>query len=526
MRIIVPMSGIGKRFLDAGYSVPKPLIEVEGQPIISHIVDLFPGETQFHFICNSLHLETTNMESILREKVPTAVIHSVSVENRKGPVDAVLQIQDSIPNEEEIIVSYCDYGTQWDYAAFLRDMRSQNADGGIAAYIGFHPHMCHGDNYAFLKHTDKWVTDIQEKKSFTEDKMNEYASNGTYYFKSGSILKKFFQELVAREMTVNGEYYVSLVYKLMLESQLRIRVFEIQKMLQWGTPRDLEEYLHWSTYFLERKTNPMKFRGKEDYTLLLPMAGSGNRFRIVGYDTPKPLLPVSGSEMVVSAVNCLPPAKRNVFVCLDTHLKTYPIQATLQTSLPNTTVISIPTVTEGQACTCELGIQQASIEKDEPLLISACDNGAYYKVEDFYRMIDDKSIDVIVWAFTNNPTSKLYPHWYAWLDVDENKNILDISIKKQFETKHAKHCIIGTMYFRKTSLFLEGLQEIYTQNFRTNGEFYVDNLLLPLIQKGYSVKVFEVDNYLCWGTPNDYKTYLYWEEYFASKKGNSTNTVE
>jgi NDP-sugar pyrophosphorylase family protein len=520
MRIIIPMSGIGKRFLDAGYSVPKPLIEVEGQPIINHIVDLFPNETQFHFICNSLHLETTNMRSILLQKVPTAVIHTVSVEARKGPVDAVLQIQESIPDDEEVIVSYCDYGTQWEYQAFLNDMRSTGADGGIAAYIGFHPHMCHGDNYAFLQHQKKWVTDIQEKKSFTEDKMNEYASNGTYYFRSGALLKRFFQELVEKDMTVNGEYYVSLVYKLMIQAGLRVRVFEIQKMLQWGTPRDLEEYSHWSTYFLQRKTKPLEFRGLENYTLLLPMAGSGNRFRIVGYDTPKPLLPVNGTEMVVSAVNCLPPAKRNVFVCLEDHLKTYPIQSTLQSSLSTVTVVSIPTVTEGQACTCEMGIEKATIDKDESLLISACDNGAYYNLNDFYKMVDDPTIDVIVWSFTNNPTSKLYPHWYAWLDVDEDKNIRDISIKKQFQTKPSNHCIIGTMYFRKTSLFLEGLQDIYRENFRTNGEFYVDNLLLPLIRKGYTVKAFEVDNYLCWGTPNDYKTYLYWDEYFSSKKAN------
>lgn len=519
MRIIIPMSGIGKRFLDAGYSVPKPLLEVEGRPIISHIIDLFPGETEFDFICNALHLETTNMREILLRLVPNARIHSVSVENRKGPVDAVLQIADTIPNEEEIIVSYCDYGTKWDYKSFLEDMRSTNADGGIPAYIGFHPHMCHGDNYAFLKEENKWVTDIQEKKSFTENKMNEYASNGSYYFKSGSLMKEYFHKLVSKNMQVNGEYYVSLVYKLMLEDKKRVRVFEIEKMLQWGTPRDLEEYLQWSTYFLEKK--PMSFRENEPYTLLLPMAGSGSRFKIVGYDTPKPLLPVDGKEMVISAVNCLPPANRNVFVCLQSHLESYPIEKTLHENLPNTTVLSIPTVTEGQACTCEIGIQEAKLSPDEALLISACDNGAYYDVNAFYKMIDDASIDVIVWAFTNNPTSKLYPHWYAWLDVDQDKNIHDVSIKKQFETKQSKHCIIGTMYFRKTSLFLEGLQDIYASNFRTNGEFYVDNLLVPLIKKGYKVKVFEVDNYLCWGTPNDYKTYLYWSSYFNALRDNS-----
>lgn len=514
MRVVIPMSGIGKRFIDAGYTVPKPLIEVEGRPIIYHIIDLFPGETQFHFICNSLHLETTKMREILLQKVPTAKIECVDVNNRKGPVDAILQIKSKLPDDEEIIVSYCDYGTDWSYTGFLQEMRSLQADGGIAAYIGFHPHMLKGDNYAFIKHQDKWLTDIQEKKSFTEDKMSEYASNGTYYFRTGALMKEYFQKLVDLNMSIKGEYYVSLVHKLMVEDKLKTRIFEIEKMLQWGTPQDLEEYLVWSKYFLQKQSKGISFRGTEPYTLLLPMAGSGNRFKIQGYETPKPLLPVDGKEMVVKAVECLPPAKRSVFVCLDEHLSMYPIKTTLEEKIPNTTVVSIPSVTEGQACTCEIGIQKAQIDKNTPLLISACDNGAYYNVNKFYEMMDDPSIDVIVWSFTNNPTSKLYPNWYAWLDVDENNIIRDVSIKKQFEKKVAKHCIIGTMYFKTTSLFLKGLADIYKTNSRTNGEFYVDNLLLPLIQKGYKVKAFEVENYLCWGTPNDYKTYQYWSEYF------------
>ena len=52
MQIIIPMSGIGKRFIDAGYKDPKPLIQVEGKPIIQHVVERFPGETKFIFICN------------------------------------------------------------------------------------------------------------------------------------------------------------------------------------------------------------------------------------------------------------------------------------------------------------------------------------------------------------------------------------------------------------------------------------------------------------------------------------------
>ena len=115
----------------------------------------------FIFIFNDEHLQTTAMRKILLNKVPNATIISVPVIDRKGPVHAVSFMFDKIGDEEEVIVSYCDYGTQWRYTDFLKEMRSLQADGGIASYIGFHPHMLGSDNYAFMKHEGLWVTDIQ-----------------------------------------------------------------------------------------------------------------------------------------------------------------------------------------------------------------------------------------------------------------------------------------------------------------------------------------------------------------------------
>jgi NDP-sugar pyrophosphorylase family protein len=518
------MSGIGRRFLEAGYTDPKPLIEVDGRPMIHHVIDLFPGESSFDFICNDEHLATTRMRQCLEEKVPGCRIHEVSVNNRKGPVDAVLQIaaHGAIADDEEYIVSYCDYGTTWDYHGFLAEMRGLSADGGIAAYIGFHPHMLGSDNYAFMTHADKWLTDIREKQPFTQSKMEEYASNGTYYFRTGAILKEYFQRLVDREMDVKGEYYVSLVYKLMVEDGLRTRIFEIEKMLQWGTPRDLEEYKQWSAYFQARRRAPMVGGAPAlEGTLILPMAGAGSRFQMVGFKQPKPLLPIHERAMFLEAVDCLPKMEKTVVVCQAAHLDLYPIREIVKKEWDGT-VVAIDGVTEGQACTCEVAIRRESdaIPLDKPILITACDNGAYYDRAAFDALVADPTVDCIVWAFTNTAaTGQLYPHMYAWLDVDADGWIRDVSIKAPFKDRPNTHAIIGTMYFRSGSLFMEGLQDIYANNIRTNNEFYVDNVIQALCKRGVKVKVFVVDHYLCWGTPNDYKTYLYWDEHFSGCRG-------
>ena len=81
MQIVVPMSGFGERFRRAGHVVPKPLIEIDGKPIIAHVIDMFPGEADFIFICNQEHLNKPayQMEAILKEYFEAAVVASDKV---------------------------------------------------------------------------------------------------------------------------------------------------------------------------------------------------------------------------------------------------------------------------------------------------------------------------------------------------------------------------------------------------------------------------------------------------------------
>jgi bifunctional N-acetylglucosamine-1-phosphate-uridyltransferase/glucosamine-1-phosphate-acetyltransferase GlmU-like protein len=511
VQIIIPMSGMGKRFIEADYIDPKPLIKVDNKCIIEHVANLFPNESNITFICNNKHLDETDMYNILKDICPTCNIVKVDVNDRSGPVHAVSKIFDKIDDNKETIISYCDYGTYWDYYKFLKDTRSRNADGAIACYKGFHPHMLGSDNYAFVKQSHRWMEKIKEKESFTNDKMNEYASNGTYYFKSGSIVKNYFRQLIDEKISVNGEYYVSLVYNLMKKDDLRINIFEIENMLQWGTPYDLECYKYWSNYFIDINKFQSKFVDKYGTTLILPMAGYGSRFTAKKYTSPKPMLNVNGNPMIIEAVKSIPECTNHIFISLAEHNVIHLIKKYYS----NANILEINEVTNGQATTCKLGIDHFNIDLDKPILISACDNGVYYDVEKYQMLVDDINNDIIVWSFRNNPTSKNNPNMYAWLDVDENDTILNVSCKKfTGGNPLKKHAIIGTMFFRKAKYFIDGLLKNYEGKITTNGEYYVDDVLNQNIKMGLKVKVFEVKYYICWGTPDDYETYLYWQTFF------------
>jgi NDP-sugar pyrophosphorylase family protein len=512
MHIIIPMSGIGKRFMDAGYKVPKPLIKVDDKTIIEHVCNLFPDENKFTFICNSRHLADTNIKKVLQSIKPNSNIIGIPA-HKKGPVYAVSLVTEVIEDDEEVIVSYCDFGTYWDYKNFLKHTRDRDADGAIVAYKGFHPHMSGNTNYAFMQDKKQWMLKIKEKEAFTNNRMQEYASNGIYYFKKGSYIKKFFQKLIVNNINLKGEYYVSLVYNLLVSNGFKVSIYEIQHMLQWGTPQDLEEYSMWSKYFKNILEQKKKLFPKIKSVTLIPLAGKGSRFSTLGYKKPKPLLEVSGKPMIIQAANSLPKSQKLIFVVLKEHLKNYPLKKILKDEFINSKIVSLEDTTQGQAITCSLGLKDEDI--NSPLLIAATDNSMIYDQNKYQKLIEDKNVDAIIFTFRNHISSKSNPQMYGWVKTDHKNNAIGVSVKVPISKKTCKdHAIVGTFWFKKVQFFNQGLKSLIDKNIKINDEYYVDSLMGELINLGLNVKVFEVDNYLCWGTPNDYETFIYWQSFF------------
>lgn len=512
MHIIIPMSGIGNRFVEAGYKDPKPLIVIDGKPIIEHVCDLFPNENKFTFICNSKHLAETDMREVLLCIKPNSNVIEIP-NHKKGPVFAVSLVEDLIDDDEEVIVNYCDFGAYWDYEDFLKHTRNRNADGAVPAYKRFHPHMLGSTNYAFMRDDEQWMLEIKEKEPFTDNRMNEYASDGTYYFKKGSYVKKYFNELMEKDINLKGEYYVSLIYNLLVKDGLKVSIYDVQHMLQWGTPQDVEEYNIWSKYFKNIIGEKEKLTALNNSITLIPLAGKGSRFAKVGYKDPKPLIEVSGKPMIIQAANCLPNSTEHIFVTLEEHLKSYPLENTLKNEYTNCKIVPIKEVTEGQAITCSLGLD--GVDENKSLLIAATDNGMIYNQEKYHALINDENVDAIIFTFRHHISSKNNPHMYGWVKVDDKENAIDVSVKVPIsDNPFEDHAIVGTFWFKKVGYFNKALKNLLDKNIRVNNEFYVDSLMGELIELGLNVKVFEVDDYICWGTPDDYENFVYWQSFF------------
>src|SRR5690606_20132402 len=171
---------------------------------------------------------------------------------------------------------------------------------------------------------------------------------------------------------------------------------------------------------------------------------------------------------------------------------------------------------EGQACTALLGLdalEAAFPDQTGPLTIGACDNGALYDMQAYEKLLDESDADVIVWGARRYPNAIRHPAMYGWLDV-QGTDIRSVSVKAPLDNPADDPIVLGTFTFRRAEDFRRAVQRMVQRDARVNGEFYIDSCINDAIALGLNCQYFEVDSYLCWGTPNDLRTFEYWQSCF------------
>lgn len=248
-------------------------------------------------------------------------------------------------------------------------------------------------------------------------------------------------------------------------------------------------------------------------TLLIPLAGAGQRFVDAGYKDPKPLISVSKLPMIIQAARSLPATKNQIFVCRDEHLARFPLRETLTHFYPGSRCVSVDHLTAGQASTCMLA--KDLIDRDAPLHIGACDNSMVYDLGNFENLFASPDTDAVIWTFRNNPTVRFNPKAYGWVAADSSAVVSRVSCKVPLSEEPMKdHAIVGAFSFKRAKDFFSATERMIQANSRINNEFYVDHAMNFALELGLKVRVFEVNHYICWGTPNDLRTFEYWQSFF------------
>jgi HAD superfamily hydrolase (TIGR01509 family) len=232
LNVLIPMAGAGSRFEAAGYTFPKPLIDVEGKPMIQVVVDNLNMDANYIYVVQKAHREKYNLDTLLNLITPGCKIVETNGLT-EGAACTALLAKEFINNDAPLFFANSDQFVEWDSNEFMYKMNETKADGGIVTFKAIHP------KWSFAKINELGlVTEVAEKNPISDN-----ATVGYYFWKQGSDFVKYAEEMIAKDIRVNNEFYVCPVFNQAIEDNKEIRTFNINKMWGLGTPEDLNYYL-------------------------------------------------------------------------------------------------------------------------------------------------------------------------------------------------------------------------------------------------------------------------------------------
>lgn len=232
LNVLIPMAGAGSRFELAGYTFPKPLIEVKGKPMIQVVVENLNLEANYIYVVQKSHRQKYNLDTLLNLITPGCKIVETDGITEGAACTALLAKQ-FIDNDAPLFFANSDQFVEWDSNEFMYKMNETNADGGMVTFTATHP------KWSFAKTDDKGlVTEVAEKNP-----ISDIATVGYYYWKNGSDFVKYAEQMIENNIRVNNEFYVCPVFNQAIEDCKQIRTFNTAGMWGLGTPEDLNYYL-------------------------------------------------------------------------------------------------------------------------------------------------------------------------------------------------------------------------------------------------------------------------------------------
>ena len=234
LNIVIPMAGKGSRFIEGGFTDPKPLIKVHDKLMIQLVVENLNIEANYIFIVQKEHYEKYNLKSILNILAPNCKIIQVDGIT-EGAACTALLAKHYIDNENPLIIANSDQFIEWNSGEFYHSfLNTENSDGVILTFES------DDKKWSYAKVNDVGiVTEVKEKVVISNK-----ATIGIYGYRKGFEFVKYAEKMISENKRVNNEFYVCPVYNEYIFDNKKIKIYDIDKMWGLGTPSDLHVYLN------------------------------------------------------------------------------------------------------------------------------------------------------------------------------------------------------------------------------------------------------------------------------------------
>tara|TARA_Y100001938_G_scaffold148191_1_gene231226 strand:+ start:8001 stop:8726 length:726 start_codon:yes stop_codon:yes gene_type:complete len=241
MKILIPMAGEGSRFVKEGYTFPKPLIDVDGKPMIQSVVENLDFDAEYIFLVRKKHLEEyTGLESTLC-RITNGRYKLVTVDGlTEGAACTALLAKEFIDNDEDLLIANSDQIIEYEPENFMLIKNITNCDAAVFTFNAVHP------KWSFVKTNSRgFVVEVAEKKP-----ISNIATCGIYWYRKGSDFVKYAESMIRKDIRVNNEFYIAPVYNELIQDGKTLVPFYVHKMWGIGTPEDLNHFL--KNYFPRR----------------------------------------------------------------------------------------------------------------------------------------------------------------------------------------------------------------------------------------------------------------------------------
>lgn len=236
INLIIPMSGSGTSFVNAGYTFPKPLIDINGKPMIQMVIENLKPKFKHKFIliCKKEHYDRYSLNQIF-DNATAGNFESIQlIAPTQGAACTVLTAVDLINNDNELIIANADQIIDVDIDKFISFARIAKADGVILTFNSQHPRW----SYARVDKNSN-VLETAEKKV-----ISNHATSGIYYFKMGKLFVEAATSMISKDIRFNNDFYVCPTFNELILAGKKIVIWEIKQsqMHGLGTPEDLNKY--------------------------------------------------------------------------------------------------------------------------------------------------------------------------------------------------------------------------------------------------------------------------------------------
>ena len=239
MKILIPMAGEGSRFTKEGYTFPKPLIDVNGKPMIQTVVENLDFDADYIFLVRQEHLDKYKGLKGTLERITNGKCTIVPVDGlTEGAACTALLAKEFIDTDDDLLIANSDQFIQYESENFKMLKNMVDVDAIVFTFNAVHP------KWSFVRVNSRGIAvEVAEKNP-----ISNIATCGIYWYRRGSDFVKYAEQMIEKDIRVNNEFYIAPIYNELMEDGKVLIPFYVHSMHGLGTPEDLREFLNAQPY--------------------------------------------------------------------------------------------------------------------------------------------------------------------------------------------------------------------------------------------------------------------------------------